>query len=210
VITACLVLLAGCSSSPAPRTGGTSSTAGTVHPLTTTTTTAPGTEEVRFDPYAAGGTVGPDEHVTSTVSGTCVAAGVAGDSSYRCFAQGGGIYDPCFAPPGAASGPVLCVADPASPDVVQLDLGALPAPEPGAPTTRAWALQLSDGQVCVLVNAAWGGLGPFACPAPAARGTSEADCHVPTAGSPWWSTECQARQAPSSPFTRSRVVTVWT
>ena len=152
----------------------------------------------------------PTEQVTVRVSGTCVAPGVAGSSSYRCFAQpGSAIYDPCFAPPGATSGTIECIADPVAPEVVELHAGALPQAPPGAPATRPWAMQLSNGQVCILVAAAWGGLGPFACPTPGATG-SVADCHIPRPADPWWSTACQAQESAASAFTADRVVKVWT
>ncbi|HXZ62626.1 MAG TPA: hypothetical protein VEG62_07785, partial [Acidimicrobiales bacterium] len=167
--------LAACSSTstPAPRGAATSST--TARPTTTTTrTTSPsststttGTQEVAYDPYTAQGTANPTLQVTQTVSGTCVGAGVAGATSYRCFAQPDNeVYDPCFAPPHATQGPLLCVPAPNVTDVVQFDVGALPAPPSGAPASRVWAMQLANGQVCVLVDAAWSGLGPFACPTP--------------------------------------------
>jgi hypothetical protein len=204
-----------CSSSPGSPTVGTnstttSSTAGATQPSTATSTTAPGTQEVRFDPFSAQGTLLPTEQVTVRVSGTCVAPGVAGSSSYRCFAQpGSAIYDPCFAPPGATSGAVECVADPVAPEVVELHAGALPQGPPGAPATRPWAMQLANGQVCILVAAAWGGLGPFACPTPGATG-SAADCHIPRPADPWWSTACQAQESATSAFSADRVVKVWT
>jgi hypothetical protein len=148
--------------------------------------------------------------VTSTVAGTCVSPGVAGTSSYRCFAQPhAAIDDPCFAPPRATSGPLECVTDPTTDEAVQFDVGPLPAPLPGAPATRPWAMQLSNGQVCLLVAAAWGALGPFACPTRGAT-SSVADCHVPQPGVPWWSAECQAQEEDSIPFSVYRVDRIWT
>jgi len=175
-----------------------------------TSTAATGTQEVRFDPYSTQGTLLPSEQVTQKVSGACVAPGVAGTTSYRCFAQPRStVYDPCFAPPHAASGPLECVADPSAPEAVEFDAGALPAAPFGAPATRPWAMELSNGQVCILVSAAWGELGPFACPTPAAT-SSVADCHVPRRAVPWWSTACQAQESASSAFSAVRVVKIWT
>jgi len=205
--------LSACSSSPSPHTSVTSSTTTTVARTTTsagTSTTAAGTQEVGFDPYSAEGTILPSVQVTQKVSGTCVSPGVAGTTSYRCFAQPSSrIYDPCFAPPRATSGPLECFADPTSADAVEFDIGALPAAPSGAPATRPWAMQLSDGQVCVLVNAAWGGLGPFACPIPAAT-SSLVDCHAPEEAVPWWSASCQPQETTTSPFAAVRVAKVWT
>ena len=162
-----------------------------------------------YDPYTAQGTANPTLQVTQTVSGTCVGAGVAGATSYRCFAQPDNeVYDPCFAPPHATQGPLLCVPAPNVTDVVQFDVGALPAPPSGAPASRVWAMQLANGQVCVLVDAAWSGLGPFACPTPAPA-DSQADCHAPIHGTGGWTAPCQAAETSSSPFTTLGVVTVW-
>ncbi len=207
--------LAACSSTPTPPGGAGSSTTG-VHRTTTSTssapgsasTTAPGTQEVSYDPYTAQGSADPSLHVTQKVTGTCVGSGVAGATSYRCFAQpGGAIYDPCFAPPHATAGPLLCVPAPNVTDVVEFDIGQLPSTA-GAPATRTWAMRLDNGQVCVLVDAAWSGLGPFACPTPAVS-SSEADCHPPVQGSGGWSAPCQAAETSSSPFSTVKVVTVW-
>ncbi len=213
---AALVLLAlalsACSSSPGPHAGVSSTTTTGARTTTSagTSTTAAGTQEVGFDPYSAQGTILPSVQVTQKVSGTCISPGVAGTTSYRCFSQPGSrIYDPCFAPPRATSGPLECFADPTSADAVEFDIAALPATPSGAPATRQWAMQLPDGQVCVLVSAAWGSLGPFACPIPAPT-SSLADCHVPQEAVPWWSAACQAQETTSSPFTTFRVIKVWT
>ena len=189
-----------------PRPLPTSSTTATT---TTTTTPTVGTRQVTFAPYKADGTVVPTLTITHTVSGTCVAPGVAGSSSFRCFAQPGStVYDPCFAPSHATNGPLACVSDPATPVATVFDIGSLPTAPAGAPAHRIWAMRLSNGQACVLVNAAWGGLGPFACPSPGS-GKPEADCHAPRPGSPWWSTACQLGESTSFPFTPFRVETVW-
>jgi hypothetical protein len=175
----------------------------------TTTTTVPGdeTNQIVYDPFTATGAVSPSLHVTATMSAkTCFASGVAGNSSYRCF-SGNGIYDPCFAAPGATSGPLLCPSDPASPDVVELTMSALPPPVAGAPEQRAWAVQLADGQVCVLIDAAWGGLGPLGC-GPTPPGPV-ADCREPVMGPASWTTTCQDQDTDASPFTAATVVIVW-
>ena len=171
---------------------------------------AAGTREITYQPFSAQGTIDPNLRVSKTVSGTCQADGVAGNSSYRCFVRisGNNIYDPCFAPPRGTSGPLLCPsASPADPNVVRIDVGSLPAALQGAAEERPWAVRLANGQVCVLVNAAWGGLGPFSCQS-AAPG-SLADCHVPVQAAPWWTIPCQSQESASSPFTNYHVDTVW-
>lgn len=67
--------------------------------------------------------------------------------------------------------------------------------------------ELGGHGVCVLVDAAWGALGPFSCRQPMNGGP--ADCHIPTPGDPWWTAACQQRLQASSPFTAYRVATVW-
>lgn len=184
-------------------------TSGTTATTTTSTTPTVGTRELTFDPYDARGQVVPTLTVTHTLSGTCTTPGVAGTSSYRCVAQPGTtIYDPCFARSHATSGPLTCVSDPATPVAVAVDTGALPTQPAGGPGHRIWAMRLSNGQVCVLVNAAWGGLGPFACPSPGS-GKPEADCHAPKQATPWWSTACQLGESKTFPFTPFRVDLVW-
>ena len=143
------------------------------------------------------------------VSGRCSSPGVAGATSYRCIAQPDSVaYDPCFAPPLATRGPLLCVADPIDMDVVQFSVGALPTAPATTPQTRLWAMRIGNGEVCVLVKAAWAGLGPFACPTASATSTV-ADCHAPEHTAHGWSTACQAKENASSPFSAFGVVNVW-
>lgn len=213
------VLLTACSSGtrssvPAEQSSASSVSTTEATPRTTTTppsTTSPpaGTRQLTYEPFSAQGTIDPPLRVTKTVNGNCVAAGVAGNSSYRCFAQPpAGIFDPCFASPGTTSGPLLCPsANPASPDVVQFDVGSLPSALPGVPEERPWAMQLSNGEVCVLIDAAWGGLGPFSCQS--MTSSPPADCHVPMQAAPWWTAACQSQETNTSPFTTYRVATVW-
>lgn len=164
--------------------------------------------------FGADGMPAPGVDVTSTAAATrCLAFGVAGASSYRCFtaqtSPGGPafVFDPCFASGSAkAATTLLCPTDPATDTAVELHIASLPPASSGA--TRVWAIELPDRQVCVLVNAAWGTLGPFSCgqsDAPA----SEADCHVPVPGGPWWHVQCLLAETASSPFVSLRVVDVW-
>lgn len=162
------------------------------------------TKLVTYEPFTANGMIDPSVRITKTVSGDCDSDGVAGNSSYRCFSQQSAIYDPCFARPGATSGPLICPTDPSTPDVVEFNTGSLPPGYAGAPDSRPWAIQLANGQVCVQINAAWGGLGPLQCqPGPVA------DCHLPDQSTPLWTAVCQAQLTASSPFVNYRIDTAW-
>jgi hypothetical protein len=177
---------------------------------TATTTTAPASQDITFSPFTAQGGVAPGLQVTQQVSGHCTSPGVAGSASYRCIAEPGDVsYDPCFAPPSATTGPLLCVPEPTVTDVIRFSVGTLPHASTTVPQTRVWAMRLPNGEVCVLVNAQWDGRGPFACPAPGAA-AAVADCRTPTKTAQGWSTECQAKENASSPFTVMPVVNVWT
>ena len=180
---------------------------------TTTTSTAtptvPVPQEVTFSPFTAQGAVAQGLQATQQVSGQCTSPGVAGATSYRCTAEPGDVsYDPCFAPPDATTGSLLCVPDPTVVDIIRFSVAALPKPSTTAPRTQVWAMRLQNGEVCVLVNAAWDGRGPFACPTPGTT-SSLADCHTPTQTAQGWSTECQAKENANSPFSTVRVVNVW-
>ena len=210
-------VVAGSSQGNAARAAGSSGAAGSVGPGSSSgsagaspAVSAPapaGTTIVTFVPFGTGGAPAPGVHVTAhAVASACLAFGVAGTPSYRCFTTTSRVLDPCFAEPGATSGPVLCPTDPATGAAVSLSVSSLPTPS-GPPSPRPWAIELADGQVCSMVNAAWGGLGPFACLG--AAGGPLADCHSPVAGEPWWTADCQAAESASSPFSAERVVTVW-
>lgn len=173
-------------------------------PTTPSSSPSGGTEQISYEPFTANGAIDPNLRITKTVSGDCNNDGVAGSSSYRCFSQQSTIYDPCFARPGATSGPVICPTDPSTPDVVEFDTRTLPPGYTGVPDDRPWAIQLANGQVCMQVNAAWSGLGPLQCqPGPLA------DCHVPDQTAPWWTVACQTQLDASSPFVSYRIDTAW-
>ena len=192
-------------------TAGGSTTQSSLSSTTTTTSRAPASpDDVTFSPFTAQGGVAPVLQVTQQVSGHCTSPGVAGSASYRCIAEPGAVpYDPCFAPPVASGGSLLCVPDPAVVDVIGFSAGALPKASASVPQTRVWAMRLNNGEVCVLVNAQWDGRGPFACPTPSAA-ASVTDCRAPTQTVQGWSTECQAKENASSPFSVMPVVNVWT
>ncbi len=207
---AVVVLLGACSSSPSNQSG---TGGGGRHRVVTSPSSSGATsDEVVFTPYTPQGTVLATIDVTQTVTGTCVSPGVAGTSSYRCFAQPGStVYDPCFAPPHATSGPLVCVADPAEPEAVSFQVGTLPTEPTSVPATQPWAMQLTNGQACIFVSAAWSaGLGPFACPSAARSSPSDADCHPPRKSGIGFEASCQTRETSSSAFRSVHVVKIWT
>lgn len=116
-------------------------------------------------------------------------------------------YDPCFAAPMATKGPLLCDPYPTDMDVTQFAVGALPKASSQTPPRQVWAMQLGNGQVCILVRATWKGLGPFACPTPSSAAV--ADCRTPHTTAHGWATACQATQDAASPFDPLPVTTVW-
>ncbi len=210
LVLAVAFLLAACTSSSSPSNQSGSGAGGRHHVVTAPSTST--SQEVVFTPYSPQGTVLATIDVTQTVTGTCVSPGVAGASSYRCFAQPGStVYDPCFAPPQATSGPLMCVADPAEPQAVSFQVTALPAPATSVPATQPWAMQLANGQACIFVASAWSaGRGPFACPRTAGSLPSDADCHPPRKSAAGFEALCQTRETASSTFLFVQVVKVWT
>lgn len=195
------------SSTTTPPTSSTTTTPPTTTTTVPPTTTVPaGTVQVAYQPFTPSGAVDPSLVVTADRTGSCQTG--ESDGSYRCFASAGsGIYDPCFAGPDGASAPLVCPGDPVTDDVTEFTATELQGP--GATSTRPWAVELADGTVCVFVNAAWGGLGPYDCQVYDSS-ASPADCRVPVAAAPWWTAACQVQKTDASPFTAYRVTTAWT
>jgi len=194
------------------RTPATQPSPGPTQPTPGTTSTVPSvtaTEQITYQPFTATG-IDPSLHVTSQVTGTCIryGGGAAGRFSYRCFSTPGGVYDPCFAGPTSTAAPLVCPTSPTSDDVVELAVTSITSNEPPSAAKIPWAMQLSGGQVCLLVSAAWGGLGPYACQA-SGNQESVADCHTPVAAQPLWTAACQAQETDASPFAASSVTKVW-
>jgi hypothetical protein len=190
-------------------TGATTSTT-TSPPVPTTTipppttTVAGGTQTVTYEPFV-GGQVDPSLHVTGHSSGPCFeyGGGAQGRDYYRC-----GTTQPCFAGPQGTSAPLLCPAqqDPATGDVVEWTPTTVDSSFTPTSSRAPWAMQLSSGAICWLVNAAWSGLGPFGC---TGGGQTPADCRTPVSAQPYWSAACQDQLTQTSPFVRYTVVTVW-
>ena len=172
---------------------------------TAPTTTPPGTATMTYEPFV-GGQIDPALHVTSHGSGPCFeyGGGADGRDYYRC-----GTSQPCFAGPQGTSAPLVCPAqqDPASGDVLEWTATSVDTSFTPATSKAPWAVQLSNGVVCSLVNAAWSGLGPFGCNV--GDGQTPADCRMPQSGQPYWSTACQDQESQASPFTSMTVMTIW-
>lgn len=186
------------------------STTGTSTPGTSTTsiptTAVAGTQQITYQPFTATGTIDPGLQVTASVTGTCT----TGETSrtYRCFgATSGGIYDPCFPGPHGTTQPLVCPRNPTTRDIVEVTATAVTS-QPPVTTTGPWAMQLSGGQVCLFVSAAWSGLGPYDCQLNNSK-AMPADCRQPQPSQPWWTAECQDQKTNARPFTTTRVSKVW-
>jgi hypothetical protein len=167
-----------------------------------------GTLLLRYSPYGQQREVSPSVTVTQSVSGKCISPGSAGGSSYFCVGEPSGVVeDPRFARPKATSGPLLCEYNPLTSDVVRFEVSTLPARSHDVTETRPWAIQLSNGQPCKLVQGAGGVGGTFQC---SVTQGSSSYCHAPKEGSPWWTASCQDDQSSSGAFVRYRVTKVWT
>jgi hypothetical protein len=201
--------------SPAPASN-------TGPPRTTTTNPTPvpglgrGTEQITYQPFI-GAMLKPELHVSSQESGTCFTygGGAQGRYIYRC-----GTMQPCVAGSLGTGAPLACpLGSPASNDVVLWTATSVDSTGFTPPTAKTpFAMQLSNGAFCVLVNAAWSGLGPFGCDgSPSGGGTPPglpADCRqpVPAAAattSRYWTARCQAQLTQTSPFLSTTVVKIW-
>lgn len=121
----------------------------------------PAATQVRvFTPFNSSGLV-IGLAVTSKVSGSCFASSVATPQrpdAWRCNA-GNAIYDPCFQNLLGDQKELACARDPFSADVVLLTLTkALPQnehkAEPNYLKGMPWAIELANGQKCVLFTGA--------------------------------------------------------
>jgi hypothetical protein len=188
-----------------------------VGPTTTTPTRQLGsglrTEQLTYRPFN-GAALKPDLHVSARQSGTCFqyGGGAQGRYLYRC-----GTMQPCVAGSLGPSAPLACPlrANPAANDIVLWTATSVDTTGFVPATAKTpFAMQLADGAICALVNAAWSGLGPFGCNGSPAGGAyptaTPADCHqpVPTT-TPYWTAQCQGQLTPSSPFSGTTVAKVW-
>lgn len=126
-------------------------------PVRTTAPALPATAVVTVSPVSAAGVLAPGYTIrsTSTAAAGCF-QGVAVGTAYRCFTATD-RFDPCFP---AAGGLVLyCLADPRSHSVdevhVPSPVGPLdPPPLEAVGGPQPWAVVLSTGEVCGLIQGA--------------------------------------------------------
>jgi hypothetical protein len=179
----------------------------------TTTVPSPSTEQITYQPFDGSG-LDPSLHLAARQSGECFTYGGGADGRYlyRC-----GTMQPCFAGPDGTSAPLVCPigADPLSGTVILWQATSVDATGFVPATTRTpWAMQLSDGVICSLVDAAWSGLGPFGCSTTTGTGgtgaaSGPADCRQPVPSATLWTAGCQDHLTEASPFTPTTVVKVW-
>jgi len=182
---------------------------GSTSTSTSTSSVAVGTQQITYQPFTTTG-IDPDLVVTSQVAGTCIRYSRGADMRYyfRCFGTTHGVYDPCFAGPQGTRALLVCPTSPTSDDVVGFTVTSVTSDEPPTPSTIPWAMQLSSGQVCLLVSAAWSGLGPYGCQ-PGRAQPIVSDCHTPESSQPSWIAACQEQETAASPFTSETVTRVW-
>ena len=177
------------------------------------------TTVVTYQPFVAN-QVDPALDVTGSYQATSCyryGGGAAGRYYFRCFIKSR-VYDPCFSNVGNAfegvvglSSALVCPRNPTDNKVVELQIAhSTNINTDSKPWTsaRPWAFQLSNGTVCLFVNAAWGGLGPYDCQA-ATPTTVLADCRVPQMTSPLWTTTCQDKKSSGNPFTSAVLEKAW-
>ena len=112
----------------------------------------------------------PTEIPTETQAGSCFAnaIGLGRTDAWRCTV-GNQIYDPCFEVNDAPT--VVCGANPTTGDTGFVLELTEPLPEPNAgqgQSSKAWLVELADGQVCGLMTGTVPGVGdrvaPYGCP----------------------------------------------
>lgn len=113
--------------------------------------------DVQFvTPWTPIAALSPQEKVSSSVSGSCWTGSIAVDDSHawRC-ASGNAVYDPCFAAYSYRPAEVVCLDSPWSRVVLLHLTKQLPTSRGNAMTNKSepsanWALELSNGDHCVI------------------------------------------------------------
>jgi hypothetical protein len=194
-----------CTTTTQPKPPSTTSTTTVTSTVPPTTAAVARTEQITYQAFV-GSEVNPSLRVVGRDSGECFRLGGGADGRfyYRCPA-----IQPCFAGPLGTSAPLVCPAgqDPTTGDVILWTATSLGPSSPPATSKRPWAMQLSNGVVCSLVPAAWGGLGPFQCDVVGSK--TPADCRIPVQAVPYWTAKCQDEITDASPFSNWTVARVW-
>ena len=151
--------VAGRSSQRASTTvADTSATTSPVVPVSSTTLPeSPSRTEVDvYAPWAPDGTLSPEVTITTHASGHCWIGSIATPdrAAWRCL-SGNSIYDPCIAPAyAAAARQVVCVDAPWTGAVALQLTQPLPLDAAnkaaGTGLDASWALELTNGQRCVV------------------------------------------------------------
>jgi type II secretory pathway pseudopilin PulG len=120
---------------------------------------ASATASIVYEPWTASGrSLVTGIHVLSTQSGADCVGGAESSyraDAYRCFTDGGNIYDPCFADPSFFPvHPQLACPLKAADEVVLIHSAKeLPRQSP-VDTTRVWMIILSNGETCTFAGGA--------------------------------------------------------
>jgi hypothetical protein len=114
------------------------------------------TRTVHVSPVTSSGVaVAGYRTLTTAANASCEPGSEAIGQAYRCFA-GNAVYDPCWAEKAAVP-TVLCVADPWSRTDARLTVSSQLSPIPAeGGIGEPWAVQLSGGQRCLMVQGAHG------------------------------------------------------
>jgi hypothetical protein len=176
---------------------------------TTPPTPATQTQVDTFAPFTFSGTLSPDVRVLRTVNGTCFATSiaVAVQGAYRCMSDNY-IYDPCFASDSGSQTELACAETPWAGVTLMKVTSALPSGAIGEenPIAFPWAIQLANGQRCVVgtgANSALGGVNlPYYC---SPSNTETSDVNETT--EPW--TVQYLPSATSSVLTSVAVLVAW-
>jgi hypothetical protein len=173
-----------------------------------------GTQAMAYSPWASSTSLFGDITPVNTLSGgTCSGASafdVNDHYAWRCAAQSGAIYDPCFAP-GAAS-PVADVVEVACADTPWSEVTLIKLSQPltssswGTPTDdlgHPWALQLVNGDQCGLIE----GTGSVVGGVTLNYGCTYGDAAYPSENVEPWTTEYSLNH--SGVVTASPVATAW-
>jgi hypothetical protein len=111
------------------------------------------TRKVYVSPVESDGTPANGFRITRIVNhGACATGSETIGQAYRCTAENGGIYDPCWVA-NAPTPTVLCLSEPWSNKVTEVLLdGRIGPADKVNGVVPPWGMQLSSGQQCHLLD----------------------------------------------------------